>query len=135
MKINVNQIPQEGLILREDTPATELDLETKLVKFHRPINIEANIQKITNAVTVDLALSAYPLMYCVRCLGEFETTFKKNIRLNYQVDNLNPLIDLNPQIREEIILDYPISPLCIPNCKGLCLECGKNLNAEKCNCA
>jgi uncharacterized protein len=43
-------------------------------------------------------------------------------------------IDLNPDIREEIILVYPIKPLCSIDCKGLCPKCGKNLNEGKCNC-
>lgn len=121
--------------MREDISAIELDLETELVKFRKLVNIKAGVHKITNAVTVDLTLSAYPVMNCVRCLYEFEAFLKKNARLNYQVDNFNPVIDLNPDIREEIILDYPIRPLCTPGCKGLCLECGKNLNEGKCNCA
>lgn len=38
------------------------------------------------------------------------------------------LIDLTPLIREEVILATPISVLCRPDCKGLCPECGADLN-------
>jgi uncharacterized protein len=39
-------------------------------------------------------------------------------------------IDLTPLLREELILATPLAPLCGPNCKGLCLECGRDLNLE-----
>ncbi len=38
------------------------------------------------------------------------------------------LIDLTPLITEELILATPLAPLCRKDCKGLCLECGEDLN-------
>jgi uncharacterized protein len=39
-------------------------------------------------------------------------------------------IDLTPLLREELILAAPLAPLCRPDCKGLCLVCGRDLNDE-----
>ena len=39
-------------------------------------------------------------------------------------------IDLTPLLREELILATPLAPLCKPDCKGLCLECGRDLNED-----
>jgi uncharacterized protein len=39
-------------------------------------------------------------------------------------------IDLTPLLREELILATPLAPLCKPDCKGLCLACGRDLNEE-----
>ena len=39
-------------------------------------------------------------------------------------------IDLTPLLREELILATPLAPLCRPDCKGLCLVCGRDLNEE-----
>jgi DUF177 domain-containing protein len=41
------------------------------------------------------------------------------------------MIDLAPLIREEIILATPPAPLCRPECKGLCPECGADLNERR----
>lgn len=38
------------------------------------------------------------------------------------------LIDLSPLIAEELILAMPVKPLCREDCKGLCSECGEDLN-------
>jgi len=132
--MNVNKIPLEGLTLEEDISPKTLDLETEIVKFRGPIKAKADVSKITNTITVDLFLNAVMRLSCGRCLKEFEINLDKNLKLHYQADKFNPLIDLGQDIREEIILDYPFKPLCKPNCKGLCPECGKNLNEGKCDC-
>lgn len=41
-------------------------------------------------------------------------------------------IDLELLVREYALLEVPISPLCKPDCKGLCRECGQNLNERDC---
>jgi len=134
VKIDVNQIPAEGLTLAEELTPSELDLETDAIKFRSPIKVKADVYRISNVVNVNLTWNALMYASCSRCLNEFEIDFKKNIELNYPVDKSEPVIDLNTDIRDEIILDYPIRPLCNPECKGLCLRCGKNLNEGGCSC-
>jgi len=134
VKIGINKIPPEGLTLEEEVAPGKLDLETEIVKFHSPLKIEAHVLKITNAITVDLGLTAAISLSCSRCLREFEVGLCKNLKLNYAVDKSEQVIDLDPDIREEIILDYPIKPLCSPGCKGLCPRCGNDLNEGECSC-
>lgn len=135
MKIDINKIPLEGLIWEEEVNPSSLDLETESIKFLEPLKIRAEVSKITNAVTVNLGLNGLMHLNCSRCLGEFNITMEKVLRLNYQVNKIEPIIDLDQDIKEEIILDYPLKPLCSPDCKGLCPKCGKNLNEGVCTCA
>lgn len=44
-------------------------------------------------------------------------------------------IDLDPVVREQILLALPGYPLCREDCKGLCPVCGVNLNEQTCGCA
>lgn len=44
------------------------------------------------------------------------------------------VIDLKEILREQIILALPMYPRCSPECKGLCPQCGINLNEQTCNC-
>jgi uncharacterized protein len=134
MKININKIPLEGIVLDEEIATRALDLETDIVKFNGPIKIRAQVSKITNAVTVNLSLNGSLRLICSRCLNDFEISLNKNLRLNYLASKSEPVIDLDPDIRQEIILDYPMKPLCKPNCQGLCPKCGKNMNEGECNC-
>jgi uncharacterized protein len=81
---------------------------------------------------------------CVRCLTIFqqplhvEFTELYAFSKRYVTDSglLMPetgIIDLAPVLREYFLLEIPISPLCQPDCKGLCPTCGNNLNESTCN--
>jgi uncharacterized protein len=80
---------------------------------------------------------------CVRCLNNFQQSL--NVAFTelyafsqrYVTDSglLMPesgIIDIAPVLREYILLEIPISPLCRPGCKGLCPICGNNLNESTC---
>lgn len=134
MKIIVNQVPAEGLLLKEKIKSAELDLDTELIKFGPEIFIQAYVQRITNALTIKINISALMYANCSRCLNEFERQFNREVDLNFPLDKDTVFIDLNPIIREEVILDYPIKPLCKATCQGLCAKCGKNKNEGGCNC-
>ena len=45
------------------------------------------------------------------------------------------VIDLNPIFREQLLLALPMYAVCDEACKGLCPECGSNLNKTQCDCA
>ena len=45
-----------------------------------------------------------------------------------------PELDLEPMIRDAVGLTLPLHPLCREGCRGLCVQCGKNLNTGPCNC-
>ena len=38
------------------------------------------------------------------------------------------------EIREEFVLSFPTKHLCHEDCKGLCQDCGADLNVEECKC-
>jgi uncharacterized protein len=79
---------------------------------------------------------------CVRCLTGFElplhTTFSELYAYDQRSITESGLIlpedaniDLEPLVREYLLVEYPISTLCTPDCKGLCPICGQNLNEEQ----
>lgn len=134
MKVEVNKIPENGLILEETLDAQGLDIQIEGAKFIQPIRVRAQVSKVNKTVLVDLNLDTVAQADCSRCLSTTKQSLNKNIFLNYSFDKPNWQIDLSPEIREEIIIDFPLKPLCRPDCKGLCPKCGKNLNEDECNC-
>lgn len=44
------------------------------------------------------------------------------------------IIDLEPIIREQVLLALPMSAVCREECRGLCTQCGQNLNEKQCGC-
>ncbi len=43
-------------------------------------------------------------------------------------------IDLDPIVREQVLLALPMDAVCSEDCKGLCPVCGQNLNEKNCSC-
>jgi uncharacterized protein len=134
MKIRISEITAGGVTLKEELDPLACDLETELVRYRGPLKIQATVSRITNAVTADLALSASIYLNCSRCLKQFEADFNKVLRLSYSLDKTDLEIDLGQDIRQEVILDYPLKPLCRPDCRGLCPVCGKDSNTDSCDC-
>ncbi len=134
MELFINQIPPEGLILEEEIKPADLDLETEMVKFRSSLKVKAYAERAINALIVKLNLHASLCSNCSRCLEEFGWSLNKDAQLSYPLESGVTFIDLDPDIREEVMLDYPIKPLCDPDCKGLCVKCGKNKNEGGCNC-
>ena len=44
------------------------------------------------------------------------------------------MIDLTEPIREDVLMAIPSKPLCRDACKGLCPQCGQDLNVKECGC-
>lgn len=92
---------------------------------------------------------------CSRCLEPFETPVDAAFDLRYQPRNQaaaeverevqeddfaasfydDEVIDLGQMMREQFYLALPMKPLCTDGCRGLCPQCGTNLNKAPCACA
>ena len=92
---------------------------------------------------------------CGRCLEPFEMPFDASFDLRYVPHEHNTgegereiaeddlttafyregALDITDMLREQIELALPMKPLCSEACRGLCPECGANLNRTECGCA
>ncbi len=133
MKIRVNEIPSSGASLSESFDAASRELSRQDINFNKPITITAFVTREKENLLVDARINSGILFTCSRCLKEFEKSFNKSARLFFQLKGEN-ILDISDDIREEIILDYPIKILCSEDCKGLCTKCGKDLNEGPCSC-
>lgn len=90
-------------------------------------------------------LTAHTPTECVRCLAEFSQTLSLRIDELFvypPVNATDPLlvvsddmhINLAPLVREYMLLDMPLQPICRPDCKGLCPQCGEDRNQVACGC-
>ncbi|HNX80632.1 MAG TPA: DUF177 domain-containing protein [Candidatus Omnitrophota bacterium] len=135
MKIRLSQIAFDGSEFNDSIDPKTLDLDTDVIHFLGPLAVKAEVSRITNAVLVKVLLTGKVELICSRCLQPIKTDLHKEVALTYMVEPRDLSLDLDPDIREELILDYSINPLCSATCKGLCPRCGKNLNEGGCTCA
>jgi uncharacterized protein len=80
---------------------------------------------------------------CRRCLNEasgmvvadVREVFEPNFTEGETYELKGDVVDLEPMLREAIVLEFPIAPVaCSDDCKGLCPECGLNRNDVECDC-
>jgi len=134
MKIYVDKIPEAGLELSEKIEPAQLSLEGQpVISFVKPIEVKANVMKTGAEIFVDVLLETSVEYTCAKCLSKFEDIFRKRFDVVLEVRPAE-IVELDDEIRQEIILDYPIKIICKAECKGLCPNCGQNLNIGECEC-
>ncbi|MBZ0154596.1 MAG: DUF177 domain-containing protein [Alphaproteobacteria bacterium] len=149
MKIIVSEIPEEGLNID-----IEETIHSELVKIVSPVSASLRIEKRNAEVLVQGEIHAKVELQCSRCLQSFTVPVHSALSVvydpaevinreeNYSLkgDELdmgfyrNDTLDLNDLLLEQLLLNIPMKPLCRPDCEGICPQCGKDLNAEKCTC-
>ena len=101
------------------------------------------IGRTPQGLIVQGKFSADATLECVRCLNSFTYPLdwdftelyafnKKSVSETGLLVPDDAHIDLAPLLREYAILEVPINPLHDPDCKGLCIECGQDLNLKDC---
>jgi uncharacterized protein len=133
MRINITQIPKEGLSLHETYDGASLNLNTPEINFISPLELSAQVAKVSNRLLVGVQVKGLIQPVCSRCLEEFETDFIKEFKFDYSFRDNEHILDITDDIRQEITLSYPIKFLCKDDCKGLCPICGQNLNKGDCS--
>ena len=138
-----------GFIIHEEVGyIAEFPFEYDKVKFGDDLVLRdfsgiVDIGRTPQGLLVTGNFSGSTSLECARCLGSFEQ------RLNWDMTELyafneksvsesglivpeDAQIDLEPIIRDYALLEIPISPVCRPDCKGLCPVCGQDLNVRDC---
>jgi uncharacterized protein len=129
----------------EEDPGSKLDWTrgwVRIIKTHQGLLVRARLE-----VQMNLA--------CSRCIKEFK--YQSVLTIEEEAfPTVNPgtggktdppeeaegaihlddhhVLDMKEVIRQYLLTDTPIKPLCSKECPGLCPECGINLNEENCEC-
>lgn len=120
-------------------------------RFNEPLTYSLQISNTGGALYVGGTVEGDALVECARCLedasyhlqGEVEGYFlisgserelTEEEEDEYDILPEDHRIDLEPLLRAALVLELPYSPLCSDDCKGICPQCGANLNKETCSC-
>jgi uncharacterized protein len=143
----------------ETFPVLTEMVDTGVCEFLAPLKTALRAQQIGDMVEIEGSISTAVRLSCERCLQSFETPVESSFALTYkQTDpdtdkgssNQEELeltaedmgliyyqgeeINLQNEIQEQVVLAFPLRTLCKPDCKGLCPQCGADLNNEECDC-
>lgn len=123
------------------------------IGFKDKAKVNAIITNVGKRILFHGRLTAGIVFQCSRCLESYVHQISEEIDEEFVPDELAPkegkelsleelsifpykeeTIDIGEMMRQYIVLACPVQPLCNENCGGLCVQCGQNLNKEKCNC-
>ncbi len=105
------------------------------------VEFELRLESVVEGVLVTGAAEVTLTGQCGRCLESISFDEEIDLQELYLYPDKEPddeeasrleddLLDLEPLLRDTVVLDLPYTPLCRPDCAGLCPDCGANLNAD-----
>ena len=134
---------QREVSLTVPAPA-ELGIEVLSVPEGAPVELDLRLEAVMEGVLVTGTAQAGLEGECARCLEpireSIEVTFQElfvydDIRDSAEAEEddevsmlQDDLVDLEPLLRDAVVLALPFQPLCEDDCQGLCVECGVRLN-------
>ncbi len=131
--------------LQRDAPAPAgLGLDDVIgVPLGAPVTLELRLESVTEGVLVTGTVTAPLEGECGRCLDPVAEQFVADVcELFAYPDSatdettepeevhriVDDLLDVEPVVRDTVVLGLPMTPLCRPDCAGLCPDCGQRLD-------
>ena len=144
LRLNIGFIIHQSIGYYRDFP-----FESPFIHLKPDLDLQnligtVRVTRTAQGLLVQGKLRAVTPAECVRCLADFVQPLEIDFTELYAFTSNsvtesglyvpeNGLLDLAPLIRDEMYLAIPISPVCKPDCKGLCPICGENLNETTCH--
>ena len=124
--------------------------------FTAPVSYSLAASKEYGHIRVSGDVKTSVMICCSRCLAEYESQISSYFTIIFRKGIVDPgftedetelseddlissvysgdEIDLTHDIEEQVAMAIPLKPLCKESCKGLCPECGVDLNKSSCTC-
>jgi len=160
MKIHIEDIKERDLDLSFEVPPEifpsleEITAEGNC-RFLDPVFISLQARRVRELFVVEGRFHTKVRFSCSRCLAEYEDSLVGDFSITYtrrsepeepptemelEADEIGIIafegkeIDLRDGIQEEIVMSLPMQPHCSEDCRGLCPQCGADLNLGGCGC-
>lgn len=159
MKVRIADLKEKTLHLEAEEPVTDYpDLMSMTgageCEFLTPLRISITVGREYDHIRASGRVETAVKIGCARCLTEFRTDIASSFTIFYTKAAGMPLdeevelaeedlisksyegeeIDFAPEVAEQVLMEIPFKPLCRDDCKGLCSNCGANLNETTCSC-
>lgn len=130
------------------------DRGQQVLGLSRPLEARINVSRVSDKFLVEGTLSGGLKIRCDRCLESFDLALRTSVHLylviratngseeevelfdeEMEVDFIKgETVDLDDVIQEQLYLSVPMKCVCATTCRGLCPQCGANLNVAPCRC-
>ena len=125
----------------------ELPSERELIEgclLEGKLSFVGTLTNTNGILQLDGRLNAAYSSECYRCLEAVNKVLDLKIKENFinsadseQAEMYSfegKVLDIGKALNDNIILNLPMKQLCSEDCKGICRNCGGNLNEVQCGC-
>ena len=107
-----------------------------------PITVEGTVERVPDGIVVRGTVAAQWQAACSRCLAPVTGAVEVHADELFEPHPLEgetylldvDVVDLEPLVRDVLLLEMPAAPVCREDCAGLCPQCGIDRNAATCDC-
>lgn len=153
MILDLAHIRQAETPLARQYKPSDFEGRSNQFRVVAPVSLQATVHKDKDRFRLTGRVTTVLELVCSRCLEPFQLPVAASFDVRYlpqsanagaerevEEDDLSDAfyrdeqIDLGQLMEEQFYLALPMKPLCREDCKGLCPNCGTNLNDDQCNC-
>jgi len=136
VRVDLVGLPPEGKRLAGEFPGSVLELaDDGMVSLGGAVHYDLKVDRLGDRLTATGQVVVEAVFCCSRCAESFRSTISDpGFLCVREVPEDAEFVDLTEYMRESILLNFPAHPVCSEVCRGLCPQCGINLNKGQCDC-
>src|SRR5260370_583713 len=154
MVLDVKELAVRKLRIRKRYAPGRIDFNSGEIKQIEPLEVTATAELLESQIRIEGNLETKLELVCARCLEPVVEDVSRTFDLFYaplpkdakpKEDQLKdddteigfyqgPGLFLADVLKEQVLLAVPLKGICQSDCRGLCTNCGANLNHEECRC-
>ena len=156
MFIEIEDLKPEPLHVRHTFPSGEIDFTHDDAVLEEPVTADFSLVHKDRDLNIEGTVETAIRFRCSRCNREYtqslsagfnlsylpqpEWASEENIEVELKYEDMDVAFydgisfDVNTMVLEQIELAIPMKFICMDDCKGLCYECGADLNEGICSC-
>ncbi len=156
MLFEIDEIPEEGLDFETHAGRDRFEIDQNECALNQDVWVSGTLNRVGAEVYFKGKFRTELRLVCPLCLEPFLFPVSGKAAAHFVPENggapahsemelhggdidVEPFsegrVDLSRSIRDQILLEVPVVPRCREDCRGLCPQCGVNLNRETCSCA
>ncbi len=151
VKINILRIrnaPGAKLSFNLSKKLEAVEVNSQVFTFVTPVEAAGEVVNRNHLFQVKGMTRATVSTICANCLEPFELKLQGSLEEVYtrvEDDFTNhpdsdligfggDTLDIESEVIKSLLIEIPMRLFCSPDCRGLCQQCGANLNVQPCNC-
>jgi uncharacterized protein len=117
-----------------------------------PVRGEITVENTGSLLLLRGRLHGLLRLSCTRCLGDIDRPLSVDVEEEFATEDTAPdiqtvdrdepgasaisdyVLDVSELVRQQVVLNAPMAAVCRPDCRGICPQCGRNLNQGPCEC-